>query len=128
MSKLLDQVRAEIRTRHYSIRTEEAYVRWVKEFILFHDKRHPTEMGEPEISSFLSHLAVNRHIAASTQNQALSAILFLYKQVLHQPLEWLENVTRAKQPARLPTVFTRTEVQAILSQLDGQLYLMAGLL
>src|ERR1700742_1366218 len=128
MPKLLDQVRDEIRMRHYSIRTEEAYLRWIKDFILFHNKRHPVEMGEREVRDYLSHLAVNRNIAAATQNQALSAILFLYKHVLRLPLDWIENITRAKRSVRLPTVFTRAEVQAILAQFDGQLWLMAGLL
>ena len=128
MPKLLDLVRQEIRTRHYSIRTEEAYTRWIKQFILFHNKRHPAEMGEHEVTAFLSHLAVNRNISASTQNQALSAILFLYKQVLKQPLDWLDSITRAKHPERIPIVFTRGEVQAILAQLDGQTWLMASLL
>ena len=128
MPKLLDLVRQEIRTRHYSIRTEAAYVHWIKQFILFHNKRHPAEMGEREVSAFLSHLAVKRHIAAATQNQALSAILFLYNHVLQQPLERLDGVTRAKSPSRVPLVFTRDEVQAVLAQLDGQTWLMAGLL
>lgn len=128
MPKLLDQVRQEIRTRHYSIRTEEAYLRWIREFILFHDKRHPADMGERQVADFLSHLAVNRKIAAATQNQALSAILFLYKQVLKQPLDWLDDITRAKRPLRVPLVFTRSEIQAILAQLDGQTWLMASLL
>ncbi|MEN3332735.1 MAG: hypothetical protein V7641_2100 [Blastocatellia bacterium] len=128
MPKLLEQVRNEIRMRHYSIRTEEAYVRWIKEFILFHGKRHPAEMGEREVNNFLSHLAVNRNVAASTQNQALSAILFLYKDVLKQPLDWLDGLIHAKRPDKLPVVFTKAEVQAILSQLDAQLWLMASLL
>jgi integron integrase len=128
MPKLLDLVRQEIRTRHYSIRTEAAYTHWIKQFIIFHNKRHPADMAEREVRAFLSHLAVNRAIAASTQNQALSALLFLYNHVLHQPLEWLDGVTRAKLPSRLPLVFTRDEVQAILAQLDGQTWLMASLL
>jgi integron integrase len=128
MPKLLEQVRNEIRTRHYSIRTEEAYVRWIKAFILFHGKRHPAEMGERQVNDFLSHLAVNRNVAAATQNQALSAILFLYKDVLKQPLDWLDDVIHAKQPSRLPVVFSKAEVQAILSQMDAHLWLMACLL
>lgn len=128
MPKLLDLVRQEIRTRHYSIRTEEAYTQWIKQFIFFHGKRHPADLGEHEVTEFLSHLAVNRHISASTQNQALSAILFLYKQVLKQPLDWLDSITRAKRPQRLPVVFTRDEAQAILARLDGQSWLMASLL
>src|SRR5438128_5310358 len=128
MPKLLDLVRQEIRTRHYSIRTEAACVHWIKRFILFHNKRHPAEMGEREVSAFLSHLAVHRNISASTQNQALSAILFLYKHVLQQPLEWLDGITRAKFSTRVPLVFTRDEVRAVLAQLDGQTWLMASLL
>src|SRR5689334_15516887 len=128
MPKLLDLVRAEIRARHYSIHTEAAYLRWIKEFILFHNKRHPVEMGEREVAKFLSYLAINRNIAAATQNQALSAILFLYKHVLKQPLDWLDAITRAKRPAKIPLVFTRDEVQAIFAQLDGQTWLMASLL
>ena len=101
MPKLLDQVRELIRVRHYSIRTEDAYVRWIKEYIFFHKKRHPVEMGEREVSDFLSHLAVNRKVAASTQTQALSVILFLYRDVLKQPLEWMNDIERGKKPSRL---------------------------
>jgi integron integrase len=128
MPKLLDQVRAAIRVRHFSIRTEQAYLHWVREFILFHNKRHPSDMGQPEVTAFLSHLALDRNVAASTQNQAMSAILFLYRHVLKQPLDWLDNVERAQKSSRLPVVFTRAEVQAILDRLDGSLWLMASLL
>jgi integron integrase len=114
--------------RHYSLRTEESYSRWIKEYILFHHKRHPGEMGEREVSEFLSYLAMQRRVAASTQNQALSAILFLYRDVLKQPLDWLEKVERAKKPSRLPVVFTREEVRAILAELDRSKWLMASLL
>ena len=100
--KLLDQVRDAIRVKHYSMRTEEAYVHWIKRFILFHEKRHPLHMGEPEVSKFLSHLAVEGKVSASTQNQALSAILFLYQEVLKQELGWINNVKRAKKPSHLP--------------------------
>lgn len=126
--RLLDQVRAKIRTKHYSIRTEQAYVDWIKRFILFHGKRHPETMGKAEIESFLSYLAVDRNVTASTQNQALSALLFLYNEVLGQDPGWLENVIRAKRPSRLPVVLTAGEVRAILSRLDGQHWLMASLL
>ena len=126
--KLLDQVRLAIRARHYSIRTEEAYVQWIKRFILFHNKRHPREMGTPEINAFLSHLAVANRVAASTQNQALSAILFLYKEVLGQEVGKLEGVVRAKKSTRLPIVFTVEEVQAVLVHLHGTVWLMASLL
>ncbi len=118
MSRLLDQVREAIRVRHYSIRTEEAYVGWIRQFILFHGKRHPSEMGEAEVNAFLTHLAVERKVAASTQNQALSALLFLYKEVLDRPLEAFGEVVRAQRPERLPVVLTREEVRAVLGHLD----------
>ncbi len=95
-SRLLDQMREVLRLHHHSICTEEAYLEWVKRFILFHNKRHPAEMGQKEISAFLTHLAVNKHVSATNQNQALSAILFLYKRVLNLKLEWLEDMVRAK--------------------------------
>src|SRR5688572_1442677 len=100
--KLLDQLRDKLRLKHYSIRTEVQYVQWVRRFILFHDKRHPQEMGAGEVEAFLTHLAVSGRVAASTQNQALSALLFLYREVLEIDLPWLDNVVRAKRPARLP--------------------------
>jgi integron integrase len=128
MSQLLEQVRAAVRTRHYSIRTEEAYIRWVREYILFYGKRHPAELGAKEVSAFLSHLAVERNVAASTQNQALSALLFLYREVLAIPIGWVDNVERAKRPKRLPVVFTREEVRTVLSHLRGDAWLMASLL
>lgn len=108
--KLLDQVRALIRTLHYSIRTEEAYVNWIRRFILFHKKRHPSLMGKVEIEVFLTHLAVDRKVAASTQSQAKATLLFLYKNVLKLEVEWLKDVVAAKQPQRLPTVlYTKLE-------------------
>ena len=125
--RLLDQVREVIRIRHYSIRTEQAYVQWIRRFILFHGKRHPREMGAPELTAFLSDLAVQRNVAASTQNQALHAILFLYRDVLKLGLPWLDQVQRAKKPQRLPVVFTRDEVKALLAQLQGTTWLMAML-
>jgi integron integrase len=128
MSKLLDRVRNLIRIKHYSIRTEQAYLFWIKQFILFHNKRHPSDMAEPEITTFLSHLAVNKQVSASTQTQALSAILFLYRDVLNHPLERLDHIHRAKKSEKLPVVFTRDEAQAVLAQLDGSLWLMASLL
>ena len=112
-SRLLEQVRAAIRTRHYSLRTEEAYVGWITRFILFHGKRHPNEMGEPEINRFLSDLAVRKKVAASTQTQALSALLFLYRHVLGQTLPRLGDVVRASRPAKLPTVLTRDDAPRI---------------
>jgi integron integrase len=126
--KLLDRVRAAIRMKHYSIRTEDSYVQWIRRFILFHGKRHPMEMGEMEISQFLSHLAVEGKVAASTQNQALSALLFLYRTVLEQEVGRLHEVARAKTPDRLPVVFTAGEARAVLAHLEGTPWLMASLL
>jgi integron integrase len=126
--KLLDQVRGVIRRKHYSIRTEQAYCDWIKRFILFHGKRHPKEMAEPEVTAFLTYLAVQTNVAASTQNQALSALLFLYKEVLKHEIAWLDHVQRAKKPARLPVVLTRDEVRKIFSNLHGTPKLMVGLL
>ncbi|MFA6094987.1 MAG: integron integrase [Candidatus Paceibacterota bacterium] len=126
--KLLDQVRDRIRIKHYSIRTETQYVQWIKRFILFHNKRHPQEMGAAEMEAFLTHLAVDGHVSASTQNQALSALLFLYKEVLGIDLPWLANVVRAKQPQRLPVVLTRSEVREVLARMKGMHGLMASLL
>ena len=128
MPKLLEQVRDLIRTLHYSYRTEEAYLHWIRQYILFHGKRHPTEMGAAEVSAFLTHLAVKRQVAASTQNQALAALLFLYKNVLKEELPWLTDVERAKRPARIPLVLTRAEVKRLLSQLGQQTSLQASLL
>jgi integron integrase len=128
MPKLLDQLRSQLRLRHYSIRTEQAYTHWVKQFILFHNKRHPVVMAEAEISEFLSYLAEDKNVAASTQNQALSAILFLYRDVLGIPLRQIENVKQAKKPVRLPVVFTREEVRAVLAHLEGSKWLIASLL
>ena len=126
--KLLDQVRAKIRLKHYSIRTEQAYVDWIRRYILFHGKRHPQDMGKPEVEQFLSHLAVERNVAAATQNQALSAILFLYKEVLEKDIGRLDDMERAKRPARLPVVLTAAEVRAVLAHLGGRHRLMANLL
>jgi integron integrase len=126
--KLLDQVRGLLRAKHYSIRTEDSYVSWIRRFILFHRKRHPLEMGEAEISQFLTDLAVRGRVSASTQNQAFSALLFLYREVLGKELGDLANVVRAKKPAKLPVVFTVEEVQAVLVRLQGSYWLMASLL
>ncbi len=126
--KLLDQVRAHIRVKHYSIRTEDQYVHWIKRYIIFHGKRHPRDMGAVEVEAFLSDLAVNGKVAASTQNQALSALLFLYREVLEIALPWLDNITRAKPSQRLPVVLTPTEVRAVLDRMDGVYGLMARLL
>jgi integron integrase len=126
--RLLDRVRGAIRARHYSLRTEEAYVGWIRRFILFHNKRHPLEMAEPEINAFVTHLAVESSIGASTQTQALSALMFLYRHVLNKPLPDLDTVIRAKRPGRLPSVLTRPEVRRILSRMNGTPRLVATLL
>ena len=126
--KLLEQVRDRIQAKHFSIRTETAYVNWIKRFILFHDKRHPSDMGASEMNEFLTHLAKKERVAASTQNQALSAILFLYRDVLGKRIDGKISVIRAKTPQRLPTVFTKDEVKRVLSFLDGTPRLMASLL
>ncbi len=117
--RLLVCLRDEIRLRHYSLRTEQTYIQWVRRFIFFHNKRHPKDMGDEEISLFLTYLAVDRKVAASTQNQALSALLFLYKNVLNKKLEWLDNVVRAKQPRHLPVVLTQAEAGSILEHIKG---------
>jgi integron integrase len=126
--KLLEQVRDVIRRKHFSIRTEQAYTDWIRRFILFHRKRHPLEMGETEVSQFLTHLARVNNVAAATQNQALSALLFLYKEVLQREIGWLEGVERPKKPARLPVVLNREEVHKVFAHLRGTPRLMAGLL
>jgi hypothetical protein len=110
--RLMDRVRTAIRARHYSRRTEKAYVSWIRQFIVFHGTRHPREMGESEVVAFLSALATRRQVAASTQNQALSALVFLYREVLRIDLDWLNGLVRAKRPERLPVVLTREEVRA----------------
>ena len=126
--KLLDQVRDVMRLKHYSLRTERTYCDWIARFIRFHQMRHPGEMREAEMSEFLTHLARSESVSASTQNQALSALLFLYKEVLKQEIGWLQNVERAKKSARLPIVLTRDEVHKLFSRLRGTARLMAGLL
>jgi len=126
--RLLEQVRERLRVLHYSYRTEAQYVQWIKRFILFHDKRHPSGMGAPEVESFLTHLAVQGRVAAPTQNQAKAAILFLYKQVLDQELDWLDGVTHAKASTHLPVVLTLEEVRAVMSRLTGTNWLIASLL
>jgi integron integrase len=125
--KLLDQLRDVLQTQHYSLRTENAYVDWARRFILFHNKRHPQEMGVPEIEAFLTHLALERSFSASTQNQALSAILFLYRQVLGLEIEAVDAV-RARKPKRLPTVLTRSEALRVINAMTGTPQLMAKLL
>lgn len=126
--RLLDQVRGKIRLKHYSLRTEQAYVDWIKRFIRHNGKRHPREMGAVEVEAFLTHLAVAGRVAASTQNQAKSALLFLYREVLALELPWLDNVQQARAPRRLPVVLTRDEVQALLCRLQGTHWLVTSLL
>jgi site-specific recombinase XerD len=126
--KLLDQVRDVMRFKHYSLRTERAYSDWIARFIRFHGKRHPAEMGTEEVTHFLTHLAREGNVAAATQNQALSALLFLYKDVLKKEIGWLDGVERAKRPARLPVVLTRDEVRKVFAHLHGTPRLMASLL
>ncbi|MBI2779595.1 MAG: integron integrase [Gammaproteobacteria bacterium] len=126
--KLLEQVQAKLRVKHYSIRTERAYLDWAKRYILFHGKKHPKKMGAQEVEAFLSHLAVEGNVAASTQNQAKSALLFLYREVLEIDLPWLDNVTKARVPQRLPVVLTHAEVRMLLDRLEGTQWLMASLL
>ena len=126
--RLLDRVRTALRTRHYSVRTEKAYVAWVRRYVLFHGKRHPDTLGEAQIGAFLSSLANEQKVSASTQNQALAALLFLYQEVLGRKVEWLGDLVHAKRPARLPIVLSRDEVRAVLAQLEGPVWLVSGLL
>ncbi|MBP9896646.1 MAG: integron integrase [Giesbergeria sp.] len=126
--KLLERLRIHLRTRHYSIRTEQAYIDWARRFIVYHGKRHPQDMGAAEVEAFLSHLAVDRQVSASTQNQAKAALLYLYKQVLGVDLPWLDEVVQAKRPRRLPVVLTPAEVRALLQHMDGTAGLVAELL
>jgi site-specific recombinase XerD len=116
----MEQLRSALRSRHYSQRTEKAYVMWARRFVRFHDLRHPAQMAEPEINAFLTHLAVECHVSASTQNQALSALLFLYRHVLDREIGPLVDVIRARKPARLPVVMTRDEIGAVFKHLSGQ--------
>jgi len=128
MSKLLDQVRALLRTHHYSYRTEKTYIEWILQYIRFHGIKHPAEMGAAEVEAFLSHLAVERAVSASTQNQALAALLFLYKKVLNTDFPWLEKFTPAKKSSRVPVVLTKDEVKLIINQFRGTNWLIANLL
>lgn len=126
--RLLDRLRAALRARHYSLRTEQSYVAWVKRFVFFHGRRHPDLLGEAEINAFLSSLATDGHVAASTQNQALAALLFLYRHVLEKPFPEMPALVRARRPARLPVVLTREEVRRVLGHLGGEARLVATLL
>jgi site-specific recombinase XerD len=126
--KLLDQVRHAVRLRHYSFSTEKAYVQWIRRFILASGKRHPRDLGAPEVERFLTELAVREHVSPSTQNQALSAILFLYKHVLGMNLEWLSNVVRAKRDRKIPVVFTQKEARQVIAHLADKYWLMGSLM
>ena len=126
--RLLDQVRDCLRTRHLSYRTEKTYLYWIRRYLWFHDLKNPRELGGPEVEAFLTSLAVNSRVAASTQNQALAAILFLYRDALELELPWLSDVVRAKRPIRIPLVLTRSEVQAVLARLEGTIWLVASML
>ncbi len=126
--KLLEQVRQLMRVRHYSIRTEESYLGWMRRYILFHQKQHPKDLGEAEIAQFLTHLAVERRVAAATQNQALNALLFLYNEFLHKDIGFVADAVRVRRPPKLPVVLSPAEVQALLVHLSGQYLLMAQLL
>ena len=126
--RLMEQVRAEIRARHYSRRTEDAYVHWIRRFIVFHGRRHPIDLGAPEISAFATWLAVERRVASSTQNQALSAMLFLYRAVLRQEVGAVDLVPRARMPATVPVVLTTAEVRKVLDALTGVPRIVAMLL
>ena len=126
--KLLDQVRGAVRVRHMALSTEKSYVSWIRRFILFHNKRHPLEMGKSEVSAFLTHLAAERHVSSSTQNQALSALLFLYRFVLERELGWMDDVVRAKRPRRVPVVFTHDEAIAVLAHLADVYWLIGKIL
>lgn len=125
---LLEATRRELRLRHYSYRTEESYLQWIKRFVIFHNLRKPSQMGKLEVEAYLSHLASDRTVAASTQSQALSALLFLYKHILHVELGWMTGVVKAKKPKKLPVVLSREEVRRVLTRLSGTNHLMAALL
>ncbi len=126
--KLLEVVLDSLRTQNYSYRTEKTYINWIRKYILFHNKRHPKEMGEREINQFLTYLAVNQKVAASTQNQALSALLFLYKRILRKEIGWIGNIQRARKPKKIPVVFTREEVKKVMLHLHGKCWLMGALM
>lgn len=126
--KLLDQMKDTLRTRHYSYRTEQSYIEWARRYILFHDKRHPAVMDAPEIQDFITYLAVKKKVAASTQNQALSAILFLYRNVLHKDVAMPSRIVSANRPKHLPTVLTHAEAMTVIEKMSGVHQLMAKLL
>lgn len=127
-SPFLDSVRHRLRVKHYSYSTEKSYPGWIRQFIRYHNMRHPRDLGKGHVEDFLTYLAVERNVAAATQNQALNVLLFMYREVLCVQLEWLDNVARAKKPTRLPVVLSKTEIMTLLSYLDGRHLLMAQLL
>ena len=127
-TRLMDEVHAVFRVHHYSFYTERVYSAWILKFIRFNKLRHPKEMGEQEIQTYLSHLATERHVSASTQNQALSALLFLYRKVLGQDLDWMSDVVRAKRPVSIPIVLSKSEVSRVLDAMHGQSQLMAKIM
>lgn len=126
--KLLDQIKIHLRSLHYSKRTEESYINWIKRFILFHNKTHPEKLGKDEIRKFLNYLATERNVSASTQNQALQAILFLYKEIIHKDLGWIDDIQRPTKPKHIPVVFTKSEAHSIISNMEGLPKLIASLL
>jgi integron integrase len=126
--KLLDQVKIEMRTNHYSRKTEESYIAWIKQFIIFNNKRHPNELGKEEIQKFINYLAIERHVSSSTQNQALQGILFLYKRIIKKEIGWIKEIKNVKRIKHLPTVFSRAEASAIIKSLDGTIKLIVSLL
>ena len=126
--KLLDQIKTHMRSAHYSKRTEESYVNWIKRFILFHNKTHPEKLGKDEIRKFLNHLAVERNVSASTQNQALQGILFLYKEILHKDIGWVDDIQRPTKPKHIPVVFSKAEAHAVLNNMSGLPLFIAQLL
>ncbi len=125
---LLEVARDKMRLRHLALRTEQAYLQWIRRYVQFHQRRHPRDLGAADVEQFLTHLAVTRKVSASTQSQALQALLFLYRNVLGIALPWLDNVTRANRPKRLPVVLTRAEVRSVLAALDGRSLLIGQLL
>jgi integron integrase len=127
-AQLFERVRNLMRLRHYSLRTEETYLNWIRQFLEFHKGRSAETMRKPEVHAFLTFLAIRKNVSASTQNQALSALVFLYREVLHEPFDWLDELERAKRPHRIPVVLTRQEVRALLALFDGTYWLMAALL
>jgi integrase len=127
-ASLFEKVRNLIRVRHYSLRTEQTYLNWMRQFLEFHRNRSAESMGKPEVNAFLTFLAVRKKVSASTQNQALSALVFLYREVLQKPFEWLDELERAKRPPHIPVVLSREEVQSVFNHLNGTFWLMAALL